>query len=234
MICYIKNLFTKQVYPNNKIGDMKSNIRGFSLVEVMVTIGIFSILATITYTSYPSANNIIAFSMSSQEFIARIRNAQIYGASSGGNYKGSGIFLQTDSSNIVNKNVIEYLDATTTMTALGVYDSNKYYDDQLSSDPDKIAVNKVIDNGVFVNRLCVKNYSSATPYCGSAKLSIAFIRPDTQANITDYSEQVVGIKSFFDIGYVELKAPYAKAGSDIKCIQIFKNGQVSIINDVCN
>ena len=233
MISCIKNDLNKYL----KYKNLCKNYKGFTLVEVVVTVAIFSIIATITYTSYPNANNILSYNITVQEVVSRVKDAQIYGSSagvdsvSGEDYKGAGLFFETDTVN--SKYITEFLDLATKISDLAVKDSNKYYDDLSAANPDKISSQDSIKNNVIISKLCVKSTGAGIIDCSPAQLSVTYIRPDTQANITDMSEVSAGVKNFFDIGYIELKSNVIRSGENLRCIQVYKNGQVNVKKEAC-
>ena len=234
MISCIKNDLNKYL----KYKNLCKNYKGFTLVEVVVTVAIFSIIATITYTSYPNANNILSYNITVQEVVSRVKDAQIYGSSagvdsvSGEDYKGAGLFFETDTVN--SKYITEFLDLATFISISGVKESNKYYDKPLvTTDPDKIISQDAIKNNVIISKLCVKATGVGIIDCSPAQLSVTYIRPDTQANITDMSEASAGVKNFFDIGYIELKSNVIRSGENLRCIQVYKNGQVNVKKEAC-
>ncbi len=240
MISCIKNNLKK--YFNCK--NLCKNYKGFTLVEVVVTVAIFSIIATITYTSYPNANNILSYNITVQEVVSRVKDAQIYGSSagvdsvSGEDYKGAGLFFETD---IVNsKYITEFLDLSTKISDLAVKDSNKYYDDLSAANPDKISSQDSIKNNVIISKLCVKSTGAGIIDCSPTQLSVTYIRPDTQANITNMVAEPDTInnpnlsgKKAFDIGYIELKSNVIRSGENLRCIQVYKNGQVNVKKEAC-
>lgn len=252
MTYYIKNKF--KIKKLNKVDTCKSFLlRGFSLIEVVVTLAIFSILAGITYTSYPNANNIMAYNLTVQDIVARIKNAQIYGASQGGEYKGSGLYFQTSlsaqSASQEAKTIIEFLDKATldTTGSDSILDSNKFYDqaDSVIINPqDKILINEFYKNNIFVNKICTKNLTTppSSNTCNNSsqtKLSITYIRPNTKAYITDMGieniptdTEITGKKQY-DIGYIELKSKVLNEADGYRCIAIYKNGQINLKSGKC-
>lgn len=203
--------------------------RGMSLMEVVVTVAIISILSVIMYSAYPEANAIMGFNLTTQEVVSRIKNAQIYGASQGGNYKGQGLFFDTSLS--ANNTIVEFLDIVSGVaSSTGVLNSNKYFDDNLLPYPDTLMSKEIIKNSLIINKLYVQNTSGATS--SSNKLSVTFVRPDTTAYITNMLPSTA--PSFYDKAYIELKSKLVRSESgNLRCIIIYKSGQIDVNNGPC-
>ena len=56
-------------------------IRGFTLIELMVTLAIFTIMTSVIMANYPGFNNKIALEVLAQDIALSIRQAQVYGIS---------------------------------------------------------------------------------------------------------------------------------------------------------
>lgn len=205
--------------------------QGFTLIEVMVNVVIFAIMMSISFYNYPKLTQALAFNNASQEIVSIIKSAQISGSSRGGSYSGDGVFLYKDGNTF-----IEFLDATSTLDYLGTLKSDKAFSTS-TSPSDLISKINTIQNGVKVSDLCVKN-TSGVKKCvanGVNNFSVAFVRPSTAGNITDYSETFLGsgIYNFFDKGYIELLQPgqgtYYK-----KCIVIYNYGQIETKSGECS
>ncbi len=56
-------------------------VRGFTIVELLVTLAIFTILTVVVLANYPSFNNKIALEILAQNIALSIREAQVYGIS---------------------------------------------------------------------------------------------------------------------------------------------------------
>ncbi|MDO8493451.1 MAG: type II secretion system protein [bacterium] len=72
----------------------KVNNRGFSLIELMVTISIFIMLTSFTLANYPKFSNKLSLDLLAQDLALSLRQAQIFGSSVLGS-KSTGIPGQT-------------------------------------------------------------------------------------------------------------------------------------------
>ncbi|MDQ5957251.1 MAG: hypothetical protein QG614_226 [Patescibacteria group bacterium] len=199
-------------------------IKGMSLMESIVTIAIIALLSTIMYSSYPQASSILGFNLTSQEIISIIKNTQMYGSSQGGNYKGRGIFVQTETG--FNNTITEFLDIVTDQSNnMGVKVSNKYYDE----DRDAILAKNIIKNSITINKICAYDTSNQT-CLPSTKLSVTYIRPNTEAYIYyNFPDLPLTTTSHASI---EIKSNILKQ-DNLKCIDIYESGQINISNKGC-
>jgi prepilin-type N-terminal cleavage/methylation domain-containing protein len=199
---------------------LNKNLHGFTLIEVIVTLAILAILMGITYSSYPRLSSVIAFNASVQEFVATFKAAQLYGSSSGGDSRGSGIYIDTSNPEFIrefNDNVIpnNYSDT-------GVLLSNKYYDNNVGNDTELTKLTQ-IKNSVAINKILVDG-------ANKTKVSITYIRPNTEAWIKDITEADPSI--FYTKASIELRSK--TLGDDyLTCVTIYKNGQVDLKNSPC-
>ena len=92
---------------------------GFTLVELLVTVGIFAVISGITLANYPKFNTQTALTGLAQQIAISIREAQVYGvavrnSSTTANiatqdvYPAYGIFFATTSAATVNGNATSY------------------------------------------------------------------------------------------------------------------------------
>jgi prepilin-type N-terminal cleavage/methylation domain-containing protein len=204
--------------------------KGFTLIEIVVTLVIFTILSTITFSSYPQLNVAIGLNTSSRDLQSAIKTAQVTGVSKGGDYSGEGIYLDLDGP-LVYKSFSDYNDLATP-DQLGIYKGDKVY---VEAD-DGMGRNNSILNGVRLYDVCVKNSVDASKTCsqdieGSNRLSITYNRPSTRAVITNYKIGTDLKFKFFDTAYIDL----IKAGPNPlhKCIIVYKFGQIELKDQSC-
>ena len=201
-------------------------IRGFSLIEMLTTLAIVSVLSLILYYTYPQASLVLGYNLSAQELVSIIKKVQMYGSSQGGDYKGQGIYLTSEPN--YNNQAIEFLDKTvdnSNVSDLGIYSSNKFYDKPDSSEPDFILKTNLLKNFLVINKIFVGQDKIETK-----ELSITFVRPDTYAYITDLGNSIS--PAFYSAAYIELRSGVLP-DRDLKCISIFKSGQINIDNKPC-
>jgi len=142
---------------------------GFSLVELMVTIGIMTLVTGVLMVRYSSFNNVVILKSQAFELALDIREAQSYGVNSGGPSGGMreayGIYIDTATPNTY----ILFQDTVGT--------PNVRYDVG-----EQLGETYVIDPRFTIAKICIKNGTSAET-CGELNASIAFQRPNFDARI---------------------------------------------------
>ena len=99
--------------------------RGFSLIELMVAVGILVLINTMIFANYPEFSQKVALRRTSEEIALIVRQAQAYSlgikrsASGGDNYFGFGVHFDKSPTN--SKSLILFTDSGST--------PNKAYDD---------------------------------------------------------------------------------------------------------
>lgn len=160
------------------------NKRGFTLVELLVTLSIFVIVTSVVLFSQRSFNTSIVLTNLAYELSLYIRQAQVYGVSgrSAGfdneSTPSHGVHLSTAQENKENKKIIFFSD----LNEDGVYN-----DDEIDSQYNIGRNNKISSilkwsNGVFSSE-------------SSATVDIVFRRPDPDAYIKiDDFEKVTSVR----------------------------------------
>lgn len=164
------------------------SIQAFTLVEIVITVGIVTILSSIAITNYYEFNDRLTISSAGQEMAVNIRQSQSYGlnvkevAPSGGNFSAAyGVHLSKNSSD--NTSYIIFSDIN----------GNKKYDPAGGcGSPGSECVEKVsLRNGVTVSDV------NATGSCPSTNLAqsmtITFLRPNPDADINFFNSSGIGV-----------------------------------------
>jgi hypothetical protein len=121
-----------------------------------------------------------------------------------------------------------FLDKSDNVDDFGDAKSDKVYDRDIT---DKTLKNNKNINQVKVSDLCVSLEGQSNKVCGKQELSLTFIRPTAQANISDMTSSG-GVYNFYDKGYIDLFQS-GLPGSDHKCIIVYKFGQIDTKNGKC-
>ena len=211
-----------------------TNLKAFSLLEVLISIAIFGIIMAISFLKYPRMNAEIDYQKNVSELVSMYRSAQVFGASRGGNARGDGVYIE-------GQNIKEFTD--TIYTALpkenGLNTSNRYYNTLISggSPADTVFKDTYLGGKITVSNMCVKKTSSKT--CNISKLSVVFVRPNQQAHISDIDTNTSPISDFkyeFDVAYIELKTSALDSlnNVNVRCIRIYKLGQITIDQKLCS
>jgi prepilin-type N-terminal cleavage/methylation domain-containing protein len=185
----------------NKKLDMRNN--GFTLVEIMVVIGIMTIVTSLILANYPGFNDRLSAQRAAEEIASSARQAQAYGlgvkeaGTGSGVFPGYGLYFQSASSD----SYIFFADKN----GNSEYDSDEKISDNL------------LENGVQIFDLCTNQKQTPAGPCGLNNLTVLFLRPQPQVSLKS------GASSYADI---EIKIRGSRGTT--KTIVIWLSGQVSI------
>lgn len=181
---------------------------GFTLVELLVSIAIFTLITTIAVFNHAQFNSSILLTDLAYEAALTIRQAQVYGitvrqSSTNGYDSGYGVHFQTN-------------DPTTYKLFEDMPTPNHICDSTECSSPIE---SYTIQKGNQVTRLC------ADGDCTKTSLDISFIRPNPDAFIT-----ANGVGTLYNEAVICLKSPQGIARRAI----VESTGQISVDNDPTN
>ena len=172
------------------------NKRGFTLVELLVTISIFVVLTGVVLFSQNSFNSSILLTNLAYDTALTIRQAQTYGIniknfnSTG---SGNGVFVPygVHFDMGAKQSFILFADLSSGPGYAGVFDRSA---NPLSCQTDKGCVSRYnIKNGNYISKLCINNTSdpSGSDDCSPTSLDIEFQRPNPDAVISVNGDQTI-------------------------------------------
>lgn len=171
---------------NRKMGKLRN--AGFTLIEMLVSIGIFTLMTSIILANYVNFNDVVALSAAGQEMVLSIRQAQTYALNVSQRSVGSGLFSDPFG-------IFFDLDDPTAYYIFVDRNANRKYNvgggcGAGSSD----CITKVnLPNGIRINNLC-DIVSACPPGLSIRQAHVTFMRPDPDAYIrfTNISGSFVG------------------------------------------
>ena len=160
----------------------KSSLRAFTLIETIVTIAIFFMVAAATYSAYPKAKEIVEFNFATQTLVSKLRTAQAYGSNIGGSgYVGAGVrFLKANP--FTRGAVTEFLDAGGAINKSGLSEGDKVYSGSGSRD---FLLSEEILGPMDISKICYTPADSVSIICDVIYLHFTYSRLNTNINITD-------------------------------------------------
>jgi len=191
--------------------------KGFSLVEMLVVTGIFVILSSILFASYPLFGQKILLQNLAYQVALEIRQAQVYGISikgaGGSQFPGYGVYFPSAD----RYSFILYADSN---------GDKKYTNPQTECSLNAECVEKVlIANGNSIKDICAVNLSGQTK-CANVleidSLNVNFIRPDPDAVI-------VGTLGAVDTTYQNATISVEPPKKNFfKSVRVWPTGQISV------
>ncbi len=178
---------------------------GFTLVEVLVSIGIFTVLTGVVLSNYRGYNTNALFANASEDIVLALRQAQVYGVG-------------------VKKN-IALCGASSFDCGYGVYftigNQIKIFAD--SNDDKKYdALDTVVETITFQSPISVTALYCGILNCSGNVLSVTFKRPNPDAVIRDTTATV------HESAMITISNGVLGVGAKTSIITISKTGQISI------
>ncbi len=206
---------------------IKKYKKGFTLIEMIISISIISVIMATVLFNYTSFSDKLALSSAAQEIAVSIRQAQTFGLSVRGSTavpgqftSGYGIFFD------MNSNTSKYylfIDRIDSPFGNGTV-ANKKYDvvNGCGSSSTECIEKGEIRNNVVISNLC--DSTTCPPVANVKQMHVTFLRPNPDAIIyfTDVSGNILSGPS--NTGKVTLISP---KGNTINVI-IEKTGQVLV------
>lgn len=182
--------------------------RGFSLIELMVAVGILTLINIMIFASYPEFSQRIALRRTSEEIALIVRQAQAYSlgikkpVSGGDEYYGFGVHFDKSQPN--SKSIILFTDS----------DGDGKYSGELFQE-------FKIDTGVYVYDLQTCDSSKNCSSIVDTVLDVFYPRASSFSLID-------GGTSNASYAQIRIKSPRGDASKNKKDIEIWTNGQISV------
>lgn len=200
-----------------KLGTSKSK-RGFSLIELLVTISIYIIISAIVVVNYREYSNNAIAANAPEDVVLALRQAQVYGAGGKGCAAASpfdcrfGVVFTTIAGS--EKGLIIYADNN----------DNKTYD-PVGGD---VALETIVwkDPSVIKAVECSGYVGVGT--CTSSILNITFKRPSPDALINDIADMSGVDKGGYQYGKIVIWNGITGTGSKYSTTTISQAGQISV------
>jgi len=185
--------------------------KGFSIVELIVTISVFALLSTSLVGNYRSSTKALSLSSLAAKVSTDIRRAQAFGISNidrSGSYYAHGISFQKAPPD--EKSYIIFADV-----------NGNFINDNLGTCTGECVEKMAIVDGSYISALCVNTKKTGT--CTAVdSLHIAFKRPEPEPFIRGV---IGGVTASYDDAEITLKT---RDGSLSKTIVVWKTGLVAV------
>lgn len=194
--------------------------RGFTLIEMLVAVGIFTLMSAVLLYNYPEFNSRSALDNLAHQIAISIREAQVYGLSvrqTQATYPGYGIYF--------DKN------APTSFTLFGDKNDNKVYDaGEMVDRFDLTGGDRITD---LCYNLQTTDYTPTSDKgnCNLNNMTIVFTRPDPDAfiTLTNWLNVQNPPTGSFTSPYISSEVILtSRRGTYKRMIQVYTTGQISV------
>lgn len=200
----------------------KHVIAGFSLIELMVAVGIFVLISMVVLVNHSRFNSSVLLGSLAYEVGLSIREAQVFGLSVRGTATGGIEPLQFDFGYGVNFKIASPTEYILFSDIYPTLNPNRRYEVQ-----DQTVQTYRLGKGHYISKLCGTS-SSGVEYCSDSplesnrinSLDIVFVRPNPDARIT--SDRTT--HGEYSSGRIVVSAP----GGETREVHIQSTGQISI------
>jgi prepilin-type N-terminal cleavage/methylation domain-containing protein len=214
------------------------SVRGFTLVELAVSVAIMTIIFTISLSSGPEVSTRIALADEAYRSELLIREAQLQGSavnSFGGIYGGVGVYFDRDITK--SKEVLKFKDRVdpAIVSKIGIGDGiyNVVPMDEKESILTLSKKNKIGKLCVATSTnplMCNDDVLNPTTLLPLASLTISFIRPKQLANI-----YVNGDTAFkYDKACIQFDSVKSPIPGYVRSVLVYKTGMITKKSGTCN
>lgn len=187
----------------------KQKTKGFTLVEMLISVGIFTIMSALILANYPEFRSRSALDNLTAQIAIVFREAQVYGISvreEGASFDaGYGVYV-----NIQDNNKALYIFADK--------DNDKLYSKE---NGDSVLETFTLNGGETITRLCAPScVDSDTKPASADSLGAVFVRPNPDAYFS-----VNGALS--NISSISLEISN-RSGSYTREVEVYTTGQISV------
>ncbi|MBU0722957.1 prepilin-type N-terminal cleavage/methylation domain-containing protein [Patescibacteria group bacterium] len=186
----------------------RSNLTGFTLVEILIVIAIMVVFTSVVVFRHRDFSNSIELKNTAYDIALALRETQVFGISSRGTdtvesfFYGYGVNFSTATPD----SYISFVDSAG--------DNNLWFDD-VTEELKKID----FPNGYKINELCFTPASSGIEDCAPPTLNVLFRRPEVDAIIktTETGDSATSAR-------IEIISPSGKVAN----VRVYESGQISV------
>lgn len=194
---------------------MKYNLqKGFTLVEMLAVLAIFSILTSVVVFNYSKFRSDTILTNMAYEVALSIREAQIYGVSARGVATGGTVGFNTPYGIYAPMNSSSYY-------VVADNDKNGYFTGNCLGD-DQCVTTYTMQNSIKITGLQYKTNNNCTSESGG--LTFLFKRPNPEPYISKNPGNA--------LSNVSLAVITVSSGAGSKYVVVYNNGQVTVTNSL--
>jgi prepilin-type N-terminal cleavage/methylation domain-containing protein len=200
--------------PKNK---RPATLRGFSLLELLVVMAIFSVISLIVLANHSRFNSSVLLGSLAYDMALSVREAQVYGLSVRGQDVGSNSFTN------FNVGYGIHFSGSSSYIFFADKNGNKKYD---NSTTDSIIKTYTLNSQHSISEFCGITSTGGTQ-CSTGRggttitsLDVVFFRPDPDANMNSNQAS----------NYSRAEIHVLSTGGETRTINIASTGQISVTN----
>jgi prepilin-type N-terminal cleavage/methylation domain-containing protein len=195
----------------------KQKNKGFTLVEMLISVGIFTVMSAIILANYPEFRSRSALDNLTAQVAIVFREAQVYGISvreeGDADFDvGYGVHVDIDSSKNGNKELIIFADKN----------RDKMFNPGTEKDSDSVVETFTLTGGESITQLCAPSCVDGTirPQEQSSVTAV-FVRPNPDAYFS--------VKGALDESLPSISLRISnRSGSYSRNVEVFTTGQISV------
>lgn len=197
------------------INKIKQFNKGFTVLELVISIAIFAIMSALLLARYGNFNQGILLDNLAYDIALTIRNAQSYGLNVRSSSRTANLFDKPYGVHFDMNDPTSFIFFVDT-GGYGVYNPNIDLDN--NGKPDQILSKTTITRGSKISQICVNGCTGGTPI---TSVDITFKRPDPNA--------IIKMNGRTDIYNSDTDITVMSAdGSTIKRVKVRSTGQVTV------
>jgi prepilin-type N-terminal cleavage/methylation domain-containing protein len=196
----------------------QSSSQGFTLVELLVSIGIFTLITTISVFSYSDFNSNVLLTNLAYEIALSVRQAQFYGITVKQSTSVTAPNFDSGYGVHFTKNALSYT----------LFEDGKdgYSLDHSYAEGEAVDTYS-IQKGNFISRLCTRGSSSFD--CTLASLDLSFVRPNPETYVALSGS--VGSPSLLDPTKTTSIVCVSSPKGTVRKVTVESTGQISVSTD---
>lgn len=208
------------------------HVKGFTLIELMISIAIMAIMTTVLFANYPDSMVRIGLSNTNHKIALLVREAQVRGSavdsrSNLNTVSGYGVYVNM----VDTTNLVLFTDfANNSTSTIGIALGNGLYD-----------INEMISKltllqNFYISNLCVKTAEvqscTTSPVNSVNNLTISFTRPNPRPHIYINNPPGTDVTDY-DEACIEISSPKAPLAGHIRSIKIYNTGFITTLINPC-
>lgn len=158
--------------------------RGFTMIELIISIGIFTLLSAVTLTKYNTFNNNAEFTNATESIVLALRQAQVYGVAAKSSLDGSGTAIVCGVSAFDCVYGVHFQESLPSQVSIFIDENRNYqYNGPIGGSPGE----KIVEVISWKSPIKIFDVQCQGGNCSGGNMDVTFRRPNPDGFITDVS-----------------------------------------------